>query len=89
MSWQDGEQIVRKYKELSHDSADAYLVSHPMRQQPASRPTVRVRLLATIGGALVVIGYRLQSGYEQMTVPTLEPAEGLRFSSNGSGPCNC
>lgn len=85
MTWHDGEQIVQQHKDLAHTVAGTYLDLHA-DAECVRRPAAWARGLATLGGALVVIGYRLQSSYVQMTATAMEPSEALRLSSNGSGP---
>ncbi|MEZ4515347.1 MAG: hypothetical protein R3C44_00410 [Chloroflexota bacterium] len=88
MNWYDGEMEIQRQKDRTQLIANDYWAnSHLASVQ--HRPALYRRTLISIGSAFIVVGLRLQAGYEQWTVTQVKSPEGLRFSSNGTGPGNC
>ena len=76
----DADLHVQRQKELARASAAAY---DPAARRPRRglRHTYR-RALATAGGALITLGYRLQGEIEDL--PVLDLAEPLALRRNGT-----
>lgn len=82
MNIYDAELNMKNHRDLAHDAAASYV--HTRHFDNGGLRHAYRHTLATLGGVLISLGYRLQGGIEELAAPP-ELAEPLGLRSNGSG----
>lgn len=80
--WYDGEQQLLSTKQQAIDLANRYAVNMAVANGGGWSTAYR-RMMAGLGGRLIVIGYRLQIRYDRLSVVSLPEAPKPRATRAG------